>query len=227
MSKEFPEVASPSQARRIVERVLARGEPRRLGSGRTGYWYEGTLAIVHPDGLDGGTCLRPVDATPYLVPPEIPAPRPDPTAGLVRLSRWKVELLHGALRDGWNDVVRAEESVSDCFGAESHVILGLIADLGQGLSLPYGLPGGESWYWSQLLPVHFEPPAHIEQIDFVLDLTETELEALVRAIPVALHFCSPEFDTRFGFSLEEATALHAEILTAVGSPEFPANEVDG
>lgn len=212
MTPEFPEIRTREQMRRLTDRVLGKGEPRRIGRDRTAYWLDGTLVIVDPHDQDGGTCFRPVDATPFVTKTARPDDRDD--GGTLHLGREGLEILHGALRDGWNDLVRADADVREVLGAPSDIVLGLILELGLALTLPYAVPsrGPHDWYWSQLIPVASPRPERLGEIRYELRLSGPEVSVVGRIIPVALEVVAPEFECRVGFPVEEAMGMHESLL---------------
>lgn len=212
MSPQFPEVRTEDQLRRLAGRVITKGEPRRIGRDRTAYWLDGTVVIVDPHDEDGGACFRPVDATPFATAPARTTDREG--GGTLQLGREGLEILHGALREGWNDLVRAEAEVTETLGAPGSTVLRLILELGVALSLPYSVPsrGPHEWYWSQLLPVASPRPERLEAIRYDIALSGPEVSVVGRIIPIALAVLEPEFECRVGYPVEDAVEMQDSLL---------------
>jgi len=65
---EFPEVSTPDDLARVVERVRTEGTPRQLSNNRRAFYDErdNTLVIRNPSSNDGGTVFRPDDGLDYF-----------------------------------------------------------------------------------------------------------------------------------------------------------------
>jgi len=47
--------------------IVMNGEMCTLFTGRTAYWYNGTVVIRNPGAIDGGTAFRPTDGYDYFL----------------------------------------------------------------------------------------------------------------------------------------------------------------
>lgn len=65
---EFPGVTTKEQFASLVDDIIHNSEKAgELKSGGWGYWKDGTMVIINPGNVDGGTAFRPVDGFAYFV----------------------------------------------------------------------------------------------------------------------------------------------------------------
>jgi hypothetical protein len=157
----------------------------------------------------------------------------DDTA-LLRLTAEELYLLHGALRDGMNDIADPT-SLSDR-PTEVGALLFALGDVLSWMADPPEEPSRrgrrrrrpKSWYWAQWIQPRALPERLVEAT-LDVSLSERELEILRRVTPLALAAVGPaEWVTRVGCSPERSAQIHAELLAAGGRADGePEGELGG
>lgn len=67
--REFPEFSTQDDFARHIDNIINKhSNAKELGNGRTAYWDDvsGTVVIIDPGDIDGGTAFRPTDGKNYF-----------------------------------------------------------------------------------------------------------------------------------------------------------------